>query len=89
MLDIGRRRNVDIQVMSQSRETHAGLDGPLILLETKERRRLAYIEGQSGGYFVGQQPDLGGLFGKYGTLRAQALTPEESTELIEQVAREL
>ncbi|MEV8569342.1 Scr1 family TA system antitoxin-like transcriptional regulator [Streptomyces sp. NPDC051322] len=71
------------------RETHAGLDGPLILLETEERRQLAYIEGQSGGYFVAQQPDLGDPFGKYGTLRAQALTPEESTELIEQVAREL
>ncbi|MET9511062.1 helix-turn-helix transcriptional regulator [Streptomyces flavidovirens] len=89
ILDVGRRRNVEIQVMPHDRQTHAGLNGPMVLLETDERRQLAYIEGQSGSYFVGEQPEVGNLFAKYGILRAQALSPEESTKLIEKVAGEL
>ncbi|MFH8609240.1 helix-turn-helix domain-containing protein [Streptomyces sp. NPDC018029] len=89
ILDVGRLRHVEIQVMLHDRETHAGLAGPRILLETAERRQLAYIEGHKGGYFVSEQPDLADLFGRYGILRAQALTPEESAKLIGQVAQDL
>ncbi len=89
VLAIGRLRHVEVQVMLHDRQAHAGLNGPMILLETTKRHQLAYIEGPSGGYFVSEHPDLGDLFGKYGILRAQALTPEESAKLIEEVAREL
>ncbi|MEU3255803.1 helix-turn-helix transcriptional regulator [Streptomyces sp. NPDC006997] len=89
ILTLGELRHVEIQVMPHQRPIHAGLNGSLILLETAERRQLAYVEGHRGGYFVSEQPDLGDLFGKYGTLRAQALTPEESATLIEEVAGKL
>jgi transcriptional regulator with XRE-family HTH domain len=89
ILALGERRHVEVQVMPHKREVHAGLNGNVILLETAERRQLAYIEGHRGGYFVSEQPDLGDLFGKYGTLRAQALNPEESAVLIEEVAGKL
>lgn len=89
VLDVAQMRNVEIQVMSPDRQTHAGLAGPMILLETFEHRQLAYVEGQGSGYFVSEQPSLGNLFGKYGILRSQALTPEESVKLIEQVAQGL
>ncbi|WP_055508603.1 helix-turn-helix domain-containing protein [Streptomyces aurantiacus] len=89
VLAIGRLRHVEVQIMPHDRHTHAGLNGPMILLETTERIQLAYLEGHRGGYFVSEQPDLGDLFGKYGILRAQALTPEESAKVIEEVAREL
>ncbi|MGW4160583.1 helix-turn-helix domain-containing protein [Streptomyces sp. NPDC004788] len=84
------RRNVTIQVMPEDRETHAGLSGPFILLETEERKnQLVYVEGQGGRYFLSEQPDVGVVFARYSMLRAQALTPEDSARLIEQVAREL
>ncbi|WUC12080.1 helix-turn-helix domain-containing protein [Streptomyces sp. NBC_00564] len=89
ILTIGDLRHIEIQVMPHDRDVHAGLNGNMILLETADRRQLAYIEGHRGGYFVSEQPDLGDLFGKYGTLRAQALNPEESAKLIEEVARKL
>ncbi|MGW6417638.1 helix-turn-helix domain-containing protein [Streptomyces sp. NPDC055055] len=90
ILEVGRLRNVEIQVMPEDRETHAGLSGPFILLETAERSsQLVYVEGLSGRYFLTEQPALGDAFARYGTLRAQALSPEESHKLIEQVAREL
>ncbi|MFJ9118001.1 helix-turn-helix domain-containing protein [Streptomyces sp. NPDC102394] len=89
ILKISELRHVEIQVMPHHREVHAGLTGSMILLETDERDHLAYIEGPSGGYFVSERPDVGDLFGKYGILRAQALTPEESAQLMERVAQEL
>ncbi|MFF8657914.1 helix-turn-helix domain-containing protein [Streptomyces huasconensis] len=89
MLDIARMRHVELQVMPHDRQTHAGLSGPMILLETAERRQLAYLEGQGYGFLVSEQPDVSDLFGKYGILRAQALTPDESMKFIEQVAHNL
>ncbi|MEU7486718.1 helix-turn-helix transcriptional regulator [Streptomyces sp. NPDC042319] len=89
MLDIGQLRNVEIQVMPSSRRTHAGLDGPMVLLDTAERRQLAYVEGQNGSFFISEQPGLGDMSARYGILRAQALSPEDSAQLIEQVAKEL
>ncbi|XIE79669.1 helix-turn-helix domain-containing protein [Streptomyces sp. SBR177] len=83
-------RNVTIQVMPDGRETHAGLSGPFTLLESDEgRKQLVYVEGQVGRYFLSEQPDMGVVFARYSMLRAQALTPEDSVRLIEQVAREL
>ncbi|WP_405779606.1 DUF5753 domain-containing protein [Streptomyces sp. NBC_00859] len=89
VIEMGRLRNVQIQVMPHRRMAHAGLAGPMILLETAEYPQLAYVEGQGGGYFVSEQPAVGHLFGKYGILRAQALTPEESAKLVEEVTQSL
>ncbi|MFI1723154.1 helix-turn-helix domain-containing protein [Streptomyces sp. NPDC020489] len=89
LLDIGRSRSVEIQVMPTGRRDHAGLDGPMILLETEDSDRIGYVEGPHNGYFVTQQPELGQMFARYGILRAQALNPEESAQLISEVAGRL
>lgn len=73
--------------MSPHRETHGGLSGPFVLLETQERRRLAYLEVQSQSLLTHEDLTVAILFGKYGTLRAQALSPEESQVEIEKLAR--
>ncbi|MET7622154.1 DUF5753 domain-containing protein [Streptomyces sp. NPDC005408] len=39
---------VTIQIMPLGRETHAGLTGPFILLETPDHQHLAYTETQRG-----------------------------------------
>ncbi|MFE7600002.1 helix-turn-helix domain-containing protein [Streptomyces sp. NPDC057494] len=83
-------RNVTIQVMPDNRRSHAGLSGSFTLLETDDhRKQLVYVEGQVGRYFLSEQPDVGIVFSRYSALRAQALTPEDSARLIEQVARKL
>ncbi|MFG2624527.1 helix-turn-helix domain-containing protein [Streptomyces sp. NPDC048473] len=89
ILEVGKLRHVQMQVMSPHRQTHAGLSGPFVLLETKVRRQLAYLEVQGHNFLVSEQPALGNLFGKYGILRAQALSPEESRDVIEQVAKDV
>ncbi|HEY9328834.1 MAG TPA: helix-turn-helix transcriptional regulator [Streptomyces sp.] len=89
ILEVSRLRHVHIQVMPPQRETHAGLSGPFVLLETDDRRRLAYLEVQRRNFLVSEQDHLGTLFARYGILRTQALRPEESRKLIEQTAEGL
>ncbi|MHC3819507.1 helix-turn-helix domain-containing protein [Streptomyces sp. DT9] len=89
ILEVSRLRHVHIQVMSAQRETHSGLSGSFVLLETDDRRRLAYLEVQDRNFLVSEQPHLGDLFAKYGRLRTQAHGPEESRELIKQMAEGL
>ncbi|MCZ2525426.1 DUF5753 domain-containing protein [Streptomyces sp. HB2AG] len=89
LLDCARMRNVSLQVMPTCRETHAGLEGPMVLLETQDRRNLAYVEGQRGSFLISEQDEVSVLMQRYGILRAQALSPEESANLIEQVLGEL
>ena len=89
LLEVSELRNVNIQVMSPHREAHVGLNGPFVLLETDDRRRLAYLEVQGRNFVVSEQPHLGDLFATYGMLRTQAHGLEDSRELIKQTAEGL
>lgn len=71
-----------LQIMPTRRETHAALDGPLVLLETPDHDQLAYIEGQRVSFLVDDLDEVSVLQQKYGMLRSQALSPEESTRLL-------
>ncbi|MET7359338.1 helix-turn-helix transcriptional regulator [Streptomyces sp. NPDC005562] len=87
LTELTKRRNISIQVMPTGQQEHAGLDGPMILLEMGDSRQIAYVEGPSNGYFVDQQPELRHMFARYGILRAQALNLDESAKLIDEVTR--
>jgi hypothetical protein len=78
LLECATMRNVTLQVMPSLRETHTGLDGPLVLLETADGKNLAYVEGQGGSILVSDPKQVGTLSQRYGVIRAQALNPEES-----------
>ncbi|WP_432095384.1 helix-turn-helix domain-containing protein [Streptomyces sp. bgisy100] len=72
-----------LQIMPDSRETHAGLDGPMTLLETPDHRTIAYVEGQRGSYFLSRPEEVSVATHRYAIIRSQALFPEESMEHIE------
>lgn len=46
LLEVGRRRNMDIQVLPTNREDHAGLAGALQLLRLKEGPTVGRVEVQ-------------------------------------------
>lgn len=85
MLAYAQLRNVEIQIMPLECEAHAGLDGPLALLETPDGRHLAYAEGQETGRLVADGKEAAVLHRRYATLRAQALNPLESVGLLERI----
>ncbi|WP_344384793.1 helix-turn-helix transcriptional regulator [Streptomyces thermolineatus] len=89
LLECAAMRNVTVQVMPVERESHAGFDGPMTLLETPEARRLGYVEGQGVSTFVTKETEVSVLERRYGIIRTQALTTEDSARLIECLAGEL
>jgi transcriptional regulator with XRE-family HTH domain len=84
----GHRRNVEIQVMPITQEEHAGLEGPFTLIETKEGQRIAYVEAYKDSRLYTDRTSVRDLEEQYGILRAQALTPRESLELVEKLLGE-
>ncbi|GAA0912182.1 helix-turn-helix transcriptional regulator [Streptomyces thermoalcalitolerans] len=82
VLELAELRNVEVQVMPQVQENHAGLDGPMQLLETPENRWFAYNEGQRGGLFVSNAKEVSVLQMRYARMRSQALTLEDSVSLL-------
>ncbi|MEU5365853.1 helix-turn-helix transcriptional regulator [Streptomyces sp. NPDC005925] len=89
VLELTAPRNVTLQVMPMDAEFHACLDGPMRLLETPERRRLAYSEGQQNGRLISGAKEVSLLYQCYDTLRSQALNPKDSRGLLERLRGEL
>lgn len=88
LLSVGSKRNVEIQVMPTDRDDHAGLDGPFTLMETGDERRVAYVEVQDVSRLLTERKWVRELEGRYGIIRAQALTPRESLAFIEKLLGE-
>ncbi|WP_051782505.1 MULTISPECIES: helix-turn-helix domain-containing protein [unclassified Streptomyces] len=84
----GHRRNVEIQVMPIEREEHCGLAGPFTLMETRDGRRIAYVEVQKESRLYTERVAVREIEEQYGILRAQALTPRESLALVEKLLGE-
>lgn len=89
LANVGSLRNVAIQVVPTGYEGHAGYDGPMHLLETPERRLLAYLEVQGHSFLVDDREDVSELNQRYAMIRSQALGVRESAKVIEQIAGEL
>lgn len=77
-----------LQVMPLGRTSHAGLNGPFILLETPEHQRLAYMETQRGSQLIAHPDEVAILTQKYAMLRTQALNAEDSRDLLDRLLGE-
>ncbi|WP_323379831.1 helix-turn-helix domain-containing protein [Streptomyces alkaliphilus] len=89
LLMLSNLRNVQIQIMPQRQEEHAGLRGPLQLLETTENRWLSYAEGQFHSHLNTDAKQVGMMLQSYAKMRSQALSPRDSVSLLEQLRGEL
>ncbi|MFE9885455.1 Scr1 family TA system antitoxin-like transcriptional regulator [Streptomyces scopuliridis] len=79
---------LSVQLLSLKRTRHAGLSGPFILLETPDHQHLAYAETQRGSQWVADPDEVSIMSRKYAMLRSQALTPEESRDLLDELLGE-
>ncbi|MFE9288769.1 helix-turn-helix domain-containing protein [Streptomyces olivaceus] len=85
VLELAELRNVEVQVMPLARNAHAGMAGPMQLLETPEARWFAYNEGQRGGMFVSEPKEVSVLQMRYARMRSQALSLDDSMGLLHQM----
>ncbi|MET9390622.1 helix-turn-helix transcriptional regulator [Streptomyces sp. NPDC006624] len=77
-----------LQVLPLNRTSHAGLNGPFVLLETPEHQRLAYTENQRGSQLIADPDEVAILTQKCAMLRSQALTPEDTRGLLDRLPGE-
>ncbi|MEV1026338.1 helix-turn-helix transcriptional regulator [Streptomyces sp. NPDC050264] len=83
VLELGELDCMGLQIMPTARVPHAGLDGPLELLENPDHEFVAYLEGQRVSSVVDDPGEVSIYQLKYGMLRSQALSPAESAHLLD------
>ncbi|CAL9526489.1 helix-turn-helix domain-containing protein [Streptomyces sp. enrichment culture] len=88
LLETARLRNVTLQVMPASAGAHPGLNGRIEVLKFADGTAAGRSDGAFSGRPTFDPKQLRILELRYGTIRAQALTPRESLAFIEQVLGE-
>ncbi|MFC9426346.1 helix-turn-helix domain-containing protein [Streptomyces sp. NPDC056987] len=88
LLEVGRLRNVDLQVLPLSCAENSGLGGSFRLLRLKEGTTIALNEIQLLSRVISNPKEVQILDIRYGVLRAQALTPRDSLAFIEKLLGE-
>lgn len=89
LLKCAAMRNVELQIMPTGRGAHSGLNGGMVLLESTDRKQYAYVETQDVVSVRSDRKEVSEFWLRYGMLRTQALSTEESSSLIERMAGEL
>ncbi|CAL9658151.1 helix-turn-helix domain-containing protein [Streptomyces sp. enrichment culture] len=85
LLRFGALRGVELQVLPMERKEHLSLGGPFIMLTPKGKPQVAYLEVQRISRLITDPDEVRILAARYGSIRAQALTPEESLALIKKM----
>jgi hypothetical protein len=91
LVQASRWSNVTLQVLPFEAGAHAGLVGPFAILEFPERSDsdVAYTESLSGMIYLEKDREVRACAEAFDRMRAVALSPAASVELIQQVALEL
>ncbi|WP_369171123.1 Scr1 family TA system antitoxin-like transcriptional regulator [Streptomyces sp. R28] len=86
-----RRDNVCVQVLPLERGlrgTYAGARGGMHLVESEGHQHVVYLEIEDQGILVSDPGEVSQLAHRYAKIRAQAMSPDDSLSLIEQLAGE-
>jgi transcriptional regulator with XRE-family HTH domain len=85
LVRIGSFRAVELQVMPMDREEQPSMDGPFNLLTARKGEQVAYVEIHTYPRLITDAEEVRVLSERYGLLRAQALRPSESLDLIDKL----
>jgi len=90
LVEAARWPNVTLQVLGFESGAHAGMDGAFSILEFPERtdRDVACIDGTFGMVYLEKDREVRMCTEAFDRLRAAALSPVASIQLIERVAEE-
>ncbi|MEY2228907.1 helix-turn-helix domain-containing protein [Streptomyces sp. BF23-19] len=88
LLEVGRLRNVEIQVMPIAVEEHSGLAASFKVMRLNDGTTVGHNEGQLTHRLITEPKEVQILDMRYGMIRAQALTPRASLTFVEKVLGE-
>jgi len=91
LVEASKKPNVTLQVLPFSSGSHAGLRGPFSILEFPERADpdVAYVESVAGIIYLEKEREVRTAAEAFDRLRAAALSPGQSTDLIFDAAKDL
>ncbi|MBD0709975.1 MULTISPECIES: helix-turn-helix domain-containing protein [unclassified Streptomyces] len=89
LLAMGRRGNVELQIMSLDCAENAGVAGPFTVVTREDGKRFVYTEVQERSALETEPKRAVLASARYGIIRSQALSPRESLEFIEKLLGEL
>jgi transcriptional regulator with XRE-family HTH domain len=91
LIQASRWSNVTLQILAFEAGAHAGLVGPFSILEFPERTDsdVAYTESVGGMIYLEKDREIRACAEAFDRMRAAALSPSASLELIHQVSQEL
>ncbi|MET7287903.1 helix-turn-helix transcriptional regulator [Streptomyces sp. NPDC005573] len=85
LLEVGKLRHVEIQVMPTERADHAYVSGSFRVLKLQDGKTLAYSAAELNSRVISDPREAQILEMRYGMIRAQALSPRESLAFIQKV----
>jgi transcriptional regulator with XRE-family HTH domain len=85
LLEQGKRRNVEIQLMPLRPEDHFGFDGQMYLAETSGNRWIGYVEAHDSSSLISDPKAVSPMLQRYGKMRSQALSHQATMSLLEQM----
>jgi len=88
LLEVGKLRHVEIQVMPTDREDHASVSGSFRVLKLRGGKTLGYSAAELHSRVISTPREVQILEMRYGMIRAQALSPRESMAFIKKVLGE-
>jgi hypothetical protein len=90
LLDMALRPGITLQVLPFACGAHAGQNGPFSILEFPNRTdaQVAYVESAAGHLYLEKDREVRTRVDAFDRLRAAALAPSASADLIAQVAKE-
>ncbi|WP_435062286.1 helix-turn-helix domain-containing protein [Amycolatopsis thermoflava] len=84
LLTVAQLSHVTIQVVPFGAGAHPGMEGPFLILGFPEQADpdVVYVDSTSGGFFLELPPDVRRYILMFDHLRATALKPDDSVEVI-------
>jgi transcriptional regulator with XRE-family HTH domain len=91
LVEESKKPNVTLQVLPFASGSHAGLRGPFSILEFPERADadVAYVESVAGIIYLEKEREVRTCAEAFDRLRAAALSPGQSSDLIFEAAKDL
>lgn len=89
LLSAAQTPKIVLQIMPYSAGCHAGVGGPFSALTLDEGQDVVYVEGFMQGQILAEQEHLEAAAHTYDLLRAEALSPNQSIDLIADALKEL
>lgn len=83
------RHNVAVQVLPFLTGAHAGLDGPLTLLQFTDQAPVGYADGRSHGRLIDDPDEVRQASAAFDAILGEALSPEISADLIRAAMEEI